>query len=132
MVNLSLTSTNELLLSMNINARNQQILNQSIQQVEQAVTHIVQNPRQNKTGSRSVHNLLIPPISTYPLQQTSRMPLLFYTTEIDQQQRQSQRSISPINKKVEESEEDDFQDEMIPRIIMSHLQTHKTDIETTQ
>ncbi|KAA6393264.1 MAG: hypothetical protein EZS28_011210 [Streblomastix strix] len=132
MANLSLTSTNELLLSMNVNARNQQNLNQSIQQVEQAVTHIVEKPRQNEIRFRSVHNLLIAPISAYPLQQTSRMPLLFYTTEIDQQQRQSQRSISPTNMRAEESEEDDFQDEMIPRIIMPHLQAHKNDIETAQ
>ncbi|KAA6358476.1 MAG: hypothetical protein EZS28_045997 [Streblomastix strix] len=76
--------------------------------------------------------MLIPPILAYPQQQTYRIPLLPNTTKRNQQQRQSQRSISPTHKRANESEDDYFLDEIIPRITMPHLPSHKTDIETTQ
>ncbi|KAA6395738.1 MAG: hypothetical protein EZS28_008740 [Streblomastix strix] len=102
------------------------------QQMEQAAIQTVERPRQSATSTRSVHNMLIPPIPAYPQQETFRIPLLRYTTERNQQQRQSQRSISPTHKRADESEDDDFLDEIIPEITMSHLPPHKTDIETAQ
>ncbi|KAA6397259.1 MAG: hypothetical protein EZS28_007213 [Streblomastix strix] len=98
----------------------------------QTVIQTVERPRQSTTTTRSVQNMLIPPIPAYPQQQTSRIPLLPYTTERNQQQRQSQRSISPTHKRADESEDDDFLDEIIPGITMPHLSSHKTDIETAQ
>ncbi|KAA6375617.1 MAG: hypothetical protein EZS28_028856 [Streblomastix strix] len=76
--------------------------------------------------------MLIPPISAYPQQQISRKPLLSQTTEKNQWQRQSQKSISPTHKSADESEDEDFLDEIIPGITMPHLPLHKTDIETAQ
>ncbi|KAA6371664.1 MAG: hypothetical protein EZS28_032809 [Streblomastix strix] len=76
--------------------------------------------------------MLIPPIPAYLQQQTSRIPLLPYTTERNQQQRQSQKSISPTHKRADESEDDDFLDEIIPGIAIPHLPLHKSDIETAQ
>ncbi|KAA6391522.1 MAG: hypothetical protein EZS28_012948 [Streblomastix strix] len=58
--------------------------------------------------------------------------MLLYTAEQNQQQRQSQRSISPTHKKADESEDDDFLDEVIPGITMQHLPLHKIDIEIAQ
>ncbi|KAA6365066.1 MAG: hypothetical protein EZS28_039409 [Streblomastix strix] len=100
--------------------------------MEQAAIQTVERPRQSATSARSVHNLLIPPIPAYPQQQTPPIPLLPYTTERNQQQRQSQRSKSLIHKSADESEEDGFLDEMIHDITMPHLLPHKTDIETAQ
>ncbi|KAA6374927.1 MAG: hypothetical protein EZS28_029546 [Streblomastix strix] len=48
------------------------------------------------------------------------------------QQRQSNCSISPTLKRTEESEEDDFLNNIILGITMPHLPPHKTDLETTQ
>ncbi|KAA6383740.1 MAG: hypothetical protein EZS28_020738 [Streblomastix strix] len=45
---------------------------------------------------------------------------------------QSQRSIPPTHKRADESENDDFLDEIIPGLTMPHLSPHKSDIETTQ
>ncbi|KAA6389017.1 MAG: hypothetical protein EZS28_015455 [Streblomastix strix] len=76
--------------------------------------------------------MLITPIPAYPQHQTLRMPLLPYTSERNQQQRQSQRSISSLHKRANESEDDDFLDEIIPGMNMPHLPTHMNDIETEQ
>ncbi|KAA6378606.1 MAG: hypothetical protein EZS28_025866 [Streblomastix strix] len=100
--------------------------------MEQAPIQTVERPRQSATSIRNIHNMLIPPIPAYSQQQTSRIPLLLYTTERNQQQRQSQRSISPAHKRDDESEDDYFLDEIIPGITMPHLPPHKTDIETAQ
>ncbi|KAA6355251.1 MAG: hypothetical protein EZS28_049221, partial [Streblomastix strix] len=75
---------------------------------------------------------LFSPIPELPLQPVLRIPLLPYTAERNQQQRQSQRSISPTHKRADESEDDDFLDEIIPEITMSHLPPHMSDIETAQ
>ncbi|KAA6366362.1 MAG: hypothetical protein EZS28_038110 [Streblomastix strix] len=98
----------------------------------QAAIQTIELPRQNTTTTRNINNLLIPPIRVYPQQQTSRIPLLLYATEKNQLQRQSQRSISPIHKRADESEEKDILDEIIPGIAMSHFPPHKNDIETAQ
>ncbi|KAA6371745.1 MAG: hypothetical protein EZS28_032728 [Streblomastix strix] len=71
-----------------------------------------------------------PRLLTYLQQQTPRIPLLPYTTERNQQQRQSQRSISPPHKKADESEDDEFLDAIIPGMTMPHLSPHMKDIET--
>ncbi|KAA6368125.1 MAG: hypothetical protein EZS28_036349 [Streblomastix strix] len=63
---------------------------------------------------------------------TSRVPLLPYTTEINQQQRQSKRQTFPKHKRTDESGEDDIPDEIIPGISMPHLPPHKSDMETAQ
>ncbi|KAA6388044.1 MAG: hypothetical protein EZS28_016433 [Streblomastix strix] len=76
--------------------------------------------------------MLIPSIPAYLQQQTPRIPPLPYTTERNQQQRQSQRSISPTQKKADESEDDEFLNEIMPSITMSHLPSNKTDIEIAQ
>ncbi|KAA6357961.1 MAG: hypothetical protein EZS28_046514, partial [Streblomastix strix] len=89
--------------------------------MEHAATQTVERPRQSTTSVRSVHNMLIPPILAFPLQQTSRIPLQSYTTERNQQQRQSQRLISPTYQTADESEDDEFLDEIIPGITMPHL-----------
>ncbi|KAA6363745.1 MAG: hypothetical protein EZS28_040729, partial [Streblomastix strix] len=99
---------------------------------EQAATQIVERPRQSTTSARSVQNLLIPPIPAYPQQQTPRIPLLPYTTDRNQEQRQSQRSISPTHKRADESEDDEFLDEIIPGMTMPHLPRHMSDIESAQ
>ncbi|KAA6353389.1 MAG: hypothetical protein EZS28_051084, partial [Streblomastix strix] len=52
--------------------------------------------------------------------------------ERNQQQRQSQRSISPPHKKAEESGDDQFLEEVIPGMKMPHLPPHMSDIETAQ
>ncbi|KAA6370587.1 MAG: hypothetical protein EZS28_033887 [Streblomastix strix] len=126
------TQMNEFRLPNNEAGREQQSSSQPIQQMEQAATQTVERPRQSTTSIRSVHNMLIPLIPAYPQQQTPRIPLLPYTTERNQQQRQSQRSISPPHKKAEESEDDDFLDEIISGMKMPHLPTHMSDIETAQ
>ncbi|KAA6364568.1 MAG: hypothetical protein EZS28_039904 [Streblomastix strix] len=87
---------------------------------------------QSKTVTRNVYFLLIPPISAYLQKQNSRLPLLFYTTKRDLQQRRSERSICPTHKRTDESDENDFLDEIIPGIIMPHLSPHKIDIKTAQ
>ncbi|KAA6357974.1 MAG: hypothetical protein EZS28_046499, partial [Streblomastix strix] len=112
--------------------REQQDPIQPGQQMEQATTQTVERPRQSTTSIRSVHNLLIPPIPAYPQQQIPRIPLLPYTTERNQEQRQSQRSISPTHKKADESEDDEFLDAIIPGMIMPHLPPHMNDIESAQ
>ncbi|KAA6394082.1 MAG: hypothetical protein EZS28_010391 [Streblomastix strix] len=76
--------------------------------------------------------MLIPPIPAYPQQQTPRIPLLPYTTEKNQQQRQSQRSISPTHKRADDSEDDKFLDEIIPGITMPQLPLYMSDIESAQ
>ncbi|KAA6357565.1 MAG: hypothetical protein EZS28_046909, partial [Streblomastix strix] len=76
--------------------------------------------------------MLIPPIPAYPQQQTPQIPLLPYTTEKNQQQRQSQRSISPTHKKADESKDDEFLDAIIPGMTMPHLPPHMSDIESAQ
>ncbi|KAA6364010.1 MAG: hypothetical protein EZS28_040463, partial [Streblomastix strix] len=116
----------------NENVRDQQNSIQPSQQMEQAAIQTVKRLRQCATTTRSVHNMLIPPIPAYSQQQTSRIPLLPYTTERNQSQRQSQTSISPTHKRADESEEDDFLDEIIPGITMPHLPPHKTDIEISE
>ncbi|KAA6361023.1 MAG: hypothetical protein EZS28_043449, partial [Streblomastix strix] len=58
--------------------------------------------------------------------------LLPYTSEKNQQQRQSQRSISPTYKKVDEYEDDEFLDAIIPGMTMPHLPPHVRDIESAQ
>ncbi|KAA6401435.1 MAG: hypothetical protein EZS28_003033 [Streblomastix strix] len=105
---------------------------QPSQQMEQAATQTVERPQQSTTSARSVQNLLIPPIPAYPQQQTPRIPLLPYTTERNQQQRQSQRSISPPHKKADESEDDVFLEEVVPGMTMPHLPPHMKDIESAQ
>ncbi|KAA6393228.1 MAG: hypothetical protein EZS28_011245 [Streblomastix strix] len=119
-------------LQRNDNARDQQGTIQPNQQTEQAVIQTVERPRRSTTSIRSVNNMLIPPIPAYPEQQPARIPLFSYITERNQQQRQSQRSISPTHKRADESEEDDFLDEIIPRITILHLSPHKSDIESAQ
>ncbi|KAA6381340.1 MAG: hypothetical protein EZS28_023132 [Streblomastix strix] len=100
--------------------------------MEQAAIQTVERSRQSTTSIKSVHNMLIPPIPAYPQQQTSRIPMLPYTTERNQQQRQSQRSISPTHKRADESKDDDFLDEIIPGITMPHLPSHKIDTVPVQ
>ncbi|KAA6314175.1 MAG: hypothetical protein EZS28_055630, partial [Streblomastix strix] len=99
---------------------------------KQAAAQTVERPRQSTTSARNVQNLLILPIPAYPQQQTPRIPLLPYSTERNQQQRQSQRSISPLHKKADESEDDEFLDAIIPEMTMPHLPPHMKDIETAQ
>ncbi|KAA6381252.1 MAG: hypothetical protein EZS28_023221 [Streblomastix strix] len=130
-MNPSRTISDSRLLS-NENVKNQQTAIQPSQQVEQAIIQSVERPGQRVAKTRSVHNMLIPPIPAYPQQQTSRIPLLPYTTGRNQQQKQSQRSISLTHNRTDESQKDDFLDEIIPGIAMSHLSPHKTDIETAQ
>ncbi|KAA6376445.1 MAG: hypothetical protein EZS28_028026 [Streblomastix strix] len=125
------TQISEPQLPCNETVRDQQISIQPSQQTEQAAIQTVERPRQSATTTRSMYNMLISPIPAYPQQQTSRIPLLLYTIERNQQQRQSQRSISPAHKRVDQSEEDDFPDEIISGIIMPHLPPHKT-IEKAQ
>ncbi|KAA6361534.1 MAG: hypothetical protein EZS28_042939 [Streblomastix strix] len=131
-VNPPQTQLNEPRPSSNQIAREEQGPIQPGQQMEQATTQTVERPRQSTTSVSSIHNMLIPPILAYPQQQTPRIPLLPYTTERNQEQRQSQRSISPTYKRADESEDEDFLDEMIPGITRQHLPPHKTDIETAQ
>ncbi|KAA6393981.1 MAG: hypothetical protein EZS28_010495 [Streblomastix strix] len=113
-------------------AREQQDPVQPGQQMEQATIQTIERPRQSTTSVRSVLNMLIPPILAYPQQQTPRIPLLPQTTEKNQQQRQSQRSISPTHKRAYESKDDVFLDAMIPGLTMLHLPPHMSDIESAQ
>ncbi|KAA6370556.1 MAG: hypothetical protein EZS28_033916 [Streblomastix strix] len=53
--------------------------------MEQAAIQTVERPRKSTISTRSVHNMLIPLIPAYPQQHTPRIPLLFYTTESNQQ-----------------------------------------------
>ncbi|KAA6366809.1 MAG: hypothetical protein EZS28_037666 [Streblomastix strix] len=76
--------------------------------------------------------MLIPPMLAYPQQQTPRIPQLPYTTERNQEQRHSQRSISPTHKRADESEDDEFLDSVIPGMTMQHLPLHVRDIESAQ
>ncbi|KAA6355830.1 MAG: hypothetical protein EZS28_048643 [Streblomastix strix] len=122
---------NEPRLQMNQNVRDQQSSIQPSQQMKQAAIQTVERPLQNATTTRNKHNMLIQPITAYLKQQPARIPLLTCTKERNQQ-RQSQRSISPTLKKAEESEDDDFLDEIIPGITMLHLPPHMSDIETAQ
>ncbi|KAA6395499.1 MAG: hypothetical protein EZS28_008973 [Streblomastix strix] len=126
------TQMNESRLPSSENVRDLQNSIQSSQQVEQPVIQTVERSRQNATIIRSINNLLILPIPAYSQQQTSRILLLPYTIERNQQQKQSQRQISPIHKRADESKDDEFLGEIIPGIIMPHLPPHKTDIETVQ
>ncbi|KAA6393840.1 MAG: hypothetical protein EZS28_010630 [Streblomastix strix] len=105
---------------------------QPSQYMEQAAKQTVERPRQSTTSSRSLYNMLIPPIPAYSQQQTPRIPLLPYTVERNQQQIQSQRSISPPYKKADESEDDEFLDAIIPGMTMPHLPSLKTEIEKAQ
>ncbi|KAA6377911.1 MAG: hypothetical protein EZS28_026563 [Streblomastix strix] len=116
----------------NENVRDQQNSIQPSQQMDKAEVHTVDRLKPNATTTRSICNLLIPPIQAYPQQQNSRIPLLPFTTERNQQQRQGQRSISPTYKRADESEDEDFLDEILSGMTMSHLSPHKTDIETAQ
>ncbi|KAA6364922.1 MAG: hypothetical protein EZS28_039550 [Streblomastix strix] len=116
----------------NETVRKQQNPNQPSEQMEQAAVQTLERPRQSATSARSVQNLLIPPIPAYSQQQTPRIPLLPYTTERNQQLRQSQRSISPPYKKADESEDDEFLDAIISAMTMPHLPPHMKDIETAQ
>ncbi|KAA6395854.1 MAG: hypothetical protein EZS28_008625 [Streblomastix strix] len=100
--------------------------------MEEAAIQTIKRPRQSTTSVRSVLIMFISPIPAYSQQQSSRIPLLPYITERNQQQRQSQRSISPTYKRADESEENDFLDEIIPEITMPHLPSYKTDMETAQ
>ncbi|KAA6378317.1 MAG: hypothetical protein EZS28_026156 [Streblomastix strix] len=118
--------------SNNETIRDQQGSIQPGQWLEQAATQTVERPRQSTTSSRSVHNMLIPPIPAYPQQQTPRIPLLPYTIERNQQQIQSQRSISPTHKRVDKSEDYEFLDAIIPVITMQYLPSHKNDIKSAQ
>ncbi|KAA6392167.1 MAG: hypothetical protein EZS28_012302, partial [Streblomastix strix] len=131
-VNRPQTQISEPRLPINETVRDQQSSIQPSQQMEQTAIQTVEKPRQSATTTRSVHNQLVPPILAYSQQQTSRIPLLPYTTERNQQQRQSQRSISPTHKRAEKSEDDDFLDEIIPGITIPNFPPHKTDIETAQ
>ncbi|KAA6379919.1 MAG: hypothetical protein EZS28_024556 [Streblomastix strix] len=54
------------------------------------------------------------------------------TIKIDQQQRRSKRSSSSTYKRVDESEDDEFQDAIIPGMTISHLPPHKSDIQSAQ
>ncbi|KAA6365440.1 MAG: hypothetical protein EZS28_039035 [Streblomastix strix] len=126
------TQMNEPRPSNNQIVREQQAPIQPGQQMEQATTQTVERPRQSTTSVRSVHNMLIPPIPAYPQQQTPRIPLLPYTTEKNQEQRQSQRSIFPTHKRADESEDDEFLDTIIPGMTMPHLPPHKSNIESAQ
>ncbi|KAA6363558.1 MAG: hypothetical protein EZS28_040914, partial [Streblomastix strix] len=132
MVNPRQTQMSEPRLPSNQIVREQQSSIQPSQQMEQAAIQTVERPRQSTTSVRSVHNMLIPPIPAYPQQQTPRIPLLPYTTERNQQQRQSQRSISLLHKRADESEDEDYLEETIPGIPMPHLPLHIKDIETAQ
>ncbi|KAA6388311.1 MAG: hypothetical protein EZS28_016158, partial [Streblomastix strix] len=116
----------------NETAIEQQSSIQPSQQMEQVTIQTAERPRQSTMSIRSVHNLLIPPIPASPQQQIPRIPLLLYTTERSQQQRQSQRSISPPHKRADESEDENFLDEIIPRMKMPHLPPHMSDLETAQ
>ncbi|KAA6382029.1 MAG: hypothetical protein EZS28_022444 [Streblomastix strix] len=98
--------------------------------MEQAAAQTVERPQQSTTSTRSVQSMLIPPIPACSQQQTPRKPLLPYATERNQQQRQSQRSISPTHKRADESEDNDFLDEIIPGMKMPHLPPHLSDIDT--
>ncbi|KAA6390366.1 MAG: hypothetical protein EZS28_014108 [Streblomastix strix] len=131
-VNPPQTQMSEPRLPTNETVREQQSSSLSSQQMEQASIQTVERSRQSTTSIRNVHNLLIPPIPAYTQQQTPRMPLLPYTTERNQQQRQSQRSISPSHKKADESEDDEFLDEVIPGMKIPHFPPHMSDIETAQ
>ncbi|KAA6372227.1 MAG: hypothetical protein EZS28_032247 [Streblomastix strix] len=113
-VNPPQTQMSEPRLQNNETIREQQRLIQPSQYIEQATTQTVERPRQSTTSTRSVHSMLIPPIPAYPQQQTPRIPLLPYTTERKQQQTLSKRSISLTYKRADESEDDDFLDEIIP------------------
>ncbi|KAA6370373.1 MAG: hypothetical protein EZS28_034100, partial [Streblomastix strix] len=119
-------------LTNNETVREQLSSSQPCQQMEQAAIQTVEGSRQGTTSIRSVQNLLIPPIPAYPQQQTPRIPLLPYATERNQQQGQSQRSISPPYKKADESEDDEFLDAIILGMTMPHLPPHMKDIETAQ
>ncbi|KAA6398750.1 MAG: hypothetical protein EZS28_005723 [Streblomastix strix] len=72
--------------------------------MEQAAIQTVERSRQKESTPRDKNNLLILPIPAYLQQQTPRIPLLPYTTERNQKQRRSQRSLSPPHKKADESE----------------------------
>ncbi|KAA6323979.1 MAG: hypothetical protein EZS28_054246, partial [Streblomastix strix] len=65
----------------NENVRDQQNSIQPSQQMSKAEVQTVERPKPNAATTRSICNLLIPPIPAYPQQQTSRIPLLHYTTE---------------------------------------------------
>ncbi|KAA6362567.1 MAG: hypothetical protein EZS28_041907 [Streblomastix strix] len=126
------TQMSEFRLPNNETVREQQGPIQPSQQMEKAATQTVERSRESTTLTRSVQNLLIPPIPAYPQQQTPRIPLLPYTTERNQLQIQSQRSISPPHKRADESEDDEFLDEIMSGIKMPHLPPYKSDIETEQ
>ncbi|KAA6396751.1 MAG: hypothetical protein EZS28_007723 [Streblomastix strix] len=70
--------------------------------------------------------------TTYLQQQTFRIPLLLYTTQRGQQRRHSKRSLTPTLKKTDESEEDDFLDQVTYGITIPHLLPHNVDLETAQ
>ncbi|KAA6388425.1 MAG: hypothetical protein EZS28_016048 [Streblomastix strix] len=116
----------------NENVRYQQNSIQPSQQAERTATQTVERLRLNETETRNIYNLLIPPIPAYLQQQTSRIPLLPFTTERNQQHRQIKRSKSPTVKKTDESEESDFLDEIIHGIAIPYLSQHKSDIEIVQ
>ncbi|KAA6366470.1 MAG: hypothetical protein EZS28_038003 [Streblomastix strix] len=113
----------------NENLRDQQNLIRPIGQLDQAALQTGGRPRQYTATTRNINNMLIRPIPAYPQQQTPRIPLLPYTTERNQQQRQSQRSISPTLKRADELYDEDFLDEIIPGKTMLHLPPHMSDIE---
>ncbi|KAA6370514.1 MAG: hypothetical protein EZS28_033959 [Streblomastix strix] len=131
-VNPPQTQMSEPRLPNNESVREQQSSSQSSQQTEQVAIQTVERSRQGTTSMRSVQNLLIPLIPAYPQQQTPRILLLPYTTERNQQQRQSQRSISPPHKKADESQYNEFLDAIIPGMTIPHLPPHMKDIESAQ
>ncbi|KAA6370808.1 MAG: hypothetical protein EZS28_033664 [Streblomastix strix] len=87
------TQINEHQLPSNENIRDQQNAIQPNQQIERAANQPIERSRQNET----------------------------VTSKRDQLQRQSKRSISPTYKRVDDSEKDDFMDEIIRGIAMPHL-----------
>ncbi|KAA6398279.1 MAG: hypothetical protein EZS28_006199 [Streblomastix strix] len=131
-VNLPQTQMSEPRLLSNETVRKKQNPSQLSQQMEQAAAQTVERPQQSTTSARSVQNLLISPIPAYPQQQAPRIPLLPYITERNQQQRPSQRSVSPPHKKADESEVDEFLDAIIPGMTMPQLPPRMKDIETAQ
>ncbi|KAA6387616.1 MAG: hypothetical protein EZS28_016854, partial [Streblomastix strix] len=131
-VNPPQTQMSEPRLPSNETVREQQGPIQPSQQMEQAAIQTVERPRQSTMSTKCKHNMLIPPIPAYPQLQNSRIPLVPYTTERNQYQRQSKILISPIHKRMEVSDKDDFLDEVMPRITMSQLRPHRNGIEAAQ
>ncbi|KAA6393038.1 MAG: hypothetical protein EZS28_011434 [Streblomastix strix] len=94
----------------------QQNLTQPVQLIDQAAIQTVERPKPNATATRSIGNLLIPPkLAFLEINNCDRVK--------DQQ--------TPHNR-TDESEQDDFLDEIILGNTMPHLSPHQIDIETAQ